>query len=139
MTNKTKTKNEMKVTITIDSIDFVDENRTKFHIKNATKLKKYIDSDKLYFDFFNQEVYRYFGELDEHLICGTINAGNQIVLTFKLRNVSRQLQQAIESDQEIFYDFFNREAWVFDESADEEENLGYFDFQLIDVAQIKQN
>ena len=134
-----KTKNEAKITVAIDSIDFVDENRTKFHIQNATKLKKYIDSDKLYFDFFNQEVYRYFGELDEHLICGTINAGNKIVLTFKLRNISQQLQQAIESNQEIFYDFFNREAWKFDKIRGEEELLGYFDFQLIDVAQIKQN
>ena len=139
MTNETKIKNEVKITVTIDSIDFVDNQEKRVHVQDATKLKEYIDSNELYFDFFNQKVYRYFEEVDDYLECGEINAGNQIILTFKLKDVNDKLQQAIKSDIEIFYDFFNREAWAFDALTGEEELLGYFDFQSIDVAQIKQD
>lgn len=127
------------VTIAIDSIDFVDSQDKHIHVQNAYELEKYIESHGLYFDFFNQIVYRYFeeGEEEGYIECGNINAGNRISLTFKLRDISRQLQQAIELDQEIFYDFFSRKAWVFDEIADEEKQLGYFNYQLIKVAQIK--
>lgn len=128
------------VTIAIDSIDFVDSQDKHIHVQNAYELEKYIESHGLYFDFFNQIVYRYFEEGEEeegYIECGNINAGNRISLTFKLRDISRQLQQAIELDQEIFYDFFSRKAWVFDEIADEEKQLGYFNYQLIKVAQIK--
>lgn len=127
------------VTIAIDSIDFVDSQDKHIHVQNAYELEKYIESHGLYFDFFNQIVYRYFeeGEEEGYIECGGINAGNRIMLTFKLRDISRQLQQAIELDQEIFYDFFSRKAWIFDEIADEEKQLGYFNYQLIKVAQIK--
>lgn len=127
------------VTITIDSIDFVDSEEKHIHVQNASELEKYIESHGLYFDFFNQIVYRLFEE-DEgegYKECGTINAGNQIMFTFKLGNVSHRLQQAIELDQKIFYNFFNHEAWTFDEIADEEKQLGNFNYQLIKVAQIK--
>lgn len=127
------------VTIAIDSIDFVDSQDKHIHAQNAYELEKYIESHGLYFDFFNQIVYRYFeeGEKEGYIECGNINAGNQIMLTFKLGNVSHRLQKAIELDQEIFYDFFNHEAWTFDEIADEEKQLGNFNYQLIKVAQIK--
>ena len=141
MTNETNIKNEVEITITIDSIDFVDSQDKHIHVQDASELEKHIASHELYFDFFNQIVYRYFeeGEEEAYIECGGINAGNRISLTFKLRDISRLLQQAIELDQEIFYDFFNREAWTFDEIANEEKQLGDFNYQLINVEQISQD
>lgn len=145
MTNETNIKNEVEVTITIDSIDFVDAQDKHIHVQDAFELEKYIKSHGLYFDFFNQVIYRFFEEEGNGYIdCGNINYGNKIMLTFKLTNVSRKLQEAIESNQAIFYDFlkreaWSREAWTLDESANKEEKLGDFDYQLIDVAQIKQD
>jgi len=139
MTNETNIKNEVEVTITIDSIDFGEDQEKRIHIQNATKLKKYIDANEIYFDFFNQEIYRYFEETDESFKWGAINGGNQIRLTFKLRDISRQLQQALKSNQEIFFDFFNHNAWMFNEDGDDELLGGFSDFQLIDVVQIKQD
>lgn len=138
MTNETNIKNEVEVTIAIDSIDFVNSQDKHIHVQDAFELEKYIKSHDLYFDFFNQIVYRYFeeGEEEAYIECGGINAGNQIMLTFKLGNISHRLQEAIELEQEIFYDFFNREAWTFDEIADEEKQLGNFNYQLIKVAQV---
>jgi hypothetical protein len=139
MTNETKIKNKVKVTITIDSIDFVDNQEKQVHVKDAVKLKEYIDSNEIYFDFFNKEVYRYFEEVDDYLRCGTINEGNQIALTFELEDVYHQLKRAIDLNQEIFYDFFNHEAWIFNEDGNEESLGGFSYFQLIDVAQIEQD
>lgn len=129
--------NEAKILISIDSIDFVNNQGKQVHVQNANELKEYIESNVLYFDFFNEKVYRYFEEVDNYLECGTINAGDRIILKFKLYDVSHELKQAIESEkQEIFYDFFNGDAWAFNESTGENELIGFFNFHLIDVSDI---